>query len=156
MERTEVLKTLFVTPYLLFETVCALAQPTALPRYDAALMKETEAYLAAADKVLELRGDGYDLVRIGDHSRWGLDLIKRSDVFIGTGSPKDRLSSPYLSCLKAVYRAHEIWDSKLSYLRDPNKFNFDQIAIWTAAYRAERANCIKALPKPVRQKQAES
>lgn len=118
----------------------ASAKPAA-PVYDAALLKETEAFLKASDKVLVNKEDGYDLKRRADHSKWGLDLKKRSAVYVGTGSDREQFESPYRPCQMAIYWAVELWMSKLSFDSRSTKLNHDFIERNQRDYQSELKAC---------------
>jgi hypothetical protein len=118
----------------------ASAKPAA-PAYDAALLKETDAFLKAMDKVLVTKGDGLDLKRRADHSRWGQDIKKRSAVFVGTGTDREQFESPYRPCQMAVHHAVEIWSSRMSFDSRPTKLNHDFIERYQREYQTELKEC---------------
>lgn len=113
----------------------------AAPKYDADLLKETDAFLKGIDNALVERGDGFDLKRRADHSKWALDLKKRAEVFLGDGSDSDKMQSPFRPCYNAVHWAGEIWSSKMAQHREASKFNYDSVQRWTKEYKSERKYC---------------
>lgn len=118
----------------------ALAKPAA-PSYDVALIRETEAFLKAIDKVLVTKNDGNDIKRRAEHSRWGKDIKERSAVFVGGGSDREQFESPYRPCQMATHAAVEIWMAKLNYESRPSKSYFDWIERATRDYQEEMRSC---------------
>lgn len=129
--------------HMLALAACALSMSAlaAEPKYDASILKETSAFLQGIDKVLQAKDDGFDLKRRADHSRWGLDLKKRAEVFLGTGPAADKMSSPFRPCYQAVYWATEVWSSRMTYDRTPSKINYDGVQRWTKEYQSELKHC---------------
>lgn len=123
------------------------AQAKPAPAYDAALLKETDAFVRAIDQVLINKGDGYDLKRRADHSRWGQDIKKRSAVFAGGGTDREQFESPYRPCQLAAGHAVEIWMSRLSYDSKPTKLNYDFVERAQRDYQSELKWCYAARPK---------
>ena len=111
------------------------------PAFDAALLKETEAFLRAVDKVLVVKGDGSDTKRRADHSRWGQDIKKRAVVFVGSGTDREQFESPYRPCQMATHAAVEIWMAKLNYESRPTKSYHDWIERATRDYQEEMSSC---------------
>lgn len=128
-----------------FHLNVAAAKPRA-PAFDAALLKETEAFLRAVDKVLVVKGDGSDTKRRADHSRWGQDIKKRAVVFVGSGTDREQFESPFRPCQMAVHHAVEIWVTRLSYDSRPTKMDHDFIERYKREYQSELQECRAAKP----------